>query len=138
MLDLINPRYLRYLAVSLLCATTNNIILIVGDHLGFGYVELTILTFVLTNSGAYFLHSRFTFRRRSGVSNYWRFMAGGAFAVPLAIALLAIMCSVWGLPMIIAAPVQTVLMVIYNYLNARFAITSSPLSDSMSVVSARR
>lgn len=123
----ISPRYLRYLVVALLCAIANNIILIVGDRLGFGYIELTIATFVLTNSSAYFLHSWFTFRRRSGLANYWRFMVGGGLGVPVAIIILAILCSVWELPMMIAAPVQTVLMVIYNYLNARFAIMPSPL-----------
>jgi len=112
----------RYLIVGAICAVLNNVILIGGDWLGLNYVMLTGLTFVITATPVYWLHCWFTFRHGGNLAGYLIFMSGCAIATPVALLLLAILHSLLGLPMWIAAPVTTVLMIIYNYCNARMAI----------------
>ena len=114
----------RYLAGGAICAILNNIILIGGDALGFGYGLLTFLTFLITGTVAYRLHCWFTFRKARRWDGYLQFMAGIALGVPVTLLLLALLCSLLGLPMWIAAPVLTVLMLLYNYANARLAIVT--------------
>ena len=116
----------RYLFGGAICALLNNAILIVGDRLGFGYVTLIGLTFLITGTVGYHLHCRFTFRRSGDWTGYLAFMTGLALGVPVALLLLALLCSLCGLPMWIAAPVLTVLMILYNYGNARLAIAPIP------------
>lgn len=114
----------RYLAGGAICALLNNIILIGGDRLGIGYVALILLTFLITGTVAYLFHSRFTFRRDGRWGGYLVFMAGIALGVPVTLALLTLLGPLLGMPMWIAAPLLTLLMLLYNYANARLAITS--------------
>lgn len=114
----------RYLIGGAICALLNNLILIIGDRLGFGYVPLTGLTFVITGTVGYHLHCWFTFRQIGSWTGYLTFMVGLAFGVPVALLLLALLCSFAELPMWLAAPTLTVLMILYNYANARLCITA--------------
>ncbi len=114
----------RYLVGGAVCAILNNVILIGGDAFGFGYGVLTFLTFLITGTVAYRLHCWFTFREVGRWTGYLQFMAGIALGVPVTLLLLALLCSLLGLPMWIAAPVLTVLMLLYNYANARLAIVA--------------
>ena len=113
----------RYLVGGVLCALVNNVILIVGDLFGAGYLELTFLTFGITGTVGYVFHSRVTFRQVVGWASYGAFMAGIAFGIPVALVILTVLHSLLGLPMWIAAPALTGLMLVYNYVNARLAIT---------------
>lgn len=119
---LMNADYLRYLVVALACALLNNSILIIGDRLGVHYGALIGLCCLITGNFAYLLHSGFTFRRRTGWVQYGRFMAGIVLGMPAAWLFMFVLRSLIGLPMWIAAPTATVLMLIYNFLSARFAI----------------
>ena len=73
----------RYLAGGAICALLNNVILIGGDRLGVGYAALTGLAFLVTGTLAYFVHSRFTFRRTGLWGSYAMFMTGIALGLPL-------------------------------------------------------
>jgi putative flippase GtrA len=121
---MIRAEHGRYLLGGGLCALLNNVILIGGDRLGYGYGLLTCLTFLITGTVAYRLHCWFTFRRVGRWDGYLQYMAGIALGVPVTLLLLALLCSLLGLPMWIAAPVLTVLMLAYNYANARLAIVA--------------
>ena len=111
----------RYLISAAVCVLVNNILLIGGDWLGAPYAPLLAAAAWLSGTIGYGLHARFTFRQPLTWGGYARFLGGIAIAFPLALALLAALISLVGLPMWIAAPVATVVMLAYNYLNARFA-----------------
>jgi len=119
---LIDREPLRYLLCGGLCAVVNNIILIGGDGLGLHYALLTAISWALAGSLGYGLNARFTFRQPWRGRAYLRFMGGVALGVPLSLALLALFVSLLRLPMWFAAPASTLLMMVYNYANARLAI----------------
>jgi len=112
----------RYVAVGGFVAVTNNVVLIGGDRLGIAYPALVLLTWVIGGSIAFALHSHVTFRVAPSRVSYVQFMGGVAFGIPLSLALLALFVSWLKLPMWIAAPLATLAMFLFNYLNARTAL----------------
>jgi putative flippase GtrA len=70
----------------------------------------------------YYLHCRFTFHKALSIAGFLRFMVGIAIAYPLLLALMALFCSGFGLPVPIASPLATVVLFFFNYLSARWAI----------------
>jgi len=112
----------RYIAVGGVVAVINNIVLIGGDRLGIAYPALVVLTWFIGGSIAFALHSHVTFRVAPSRVTYAQFMGGVAVGIPLSLALLALLVSWLKLPMWIAAPVATLAMFLFNYLNARTAL----------------
>jgi putative flippase GtrA len=112
----------RYTAVAAVMVVFNNIVLIGGDRAGLGYIGLMALSWGLSGSVGYLLHSHYTFGAPHNWAAYGRFMSGIGMGIPLTLALLAALKSGLHLPMWIAAPVATVGMTFYNYLSARAAI----------------
>lgn len=112
----------RYLTVGALCALVHNLIMIGGDFAGLHYLPATILSFAVVTPLGYFLHCRFTFRKARSVEGFLRFMAGIAIGYPLSLALMILFCSGLGLPVLIAAPLATAILFVFNYLSAHWAI----------------
>jgi putative flippase GtrA len=112
----------RYTAVGAVMVVFNNLVLIGGDRAGFGYIGLMSLSWGLSGSVGYLLHSRYTFGAPHNWPAYCRFMSGIGMGIPLTLGLLAALKSGLHLPMWIAAPVTTAGMILYNYLSARLAI----------------
>jgi putative flippase GtrA len=112
----------RYLVSGLFCALANNILLIAGARAGLGIFDLTLLSFAVIGTAGYLAHVHLTFRQAPGWRSYARFMAGVALGIPLAYAVLALLCDVLRIPMLAAAPIATIVLLIYNYLSARLAI----------------
>ena len=112
----------RYLVSGAVCALANNILLIVGARAGLGTFELTLLSFLVIGTAGYAAHAHFTFRQAPGWRTYARFMAGIALGIPIAYAVLALLRDGLGMPMLYAAPIATVALLVYNYLSARLAI----------------
>jgi len=112
----------RYLAGAVLCAVINNVILIAGARLGVPDTVGVIATWLVGGAIGYAWHALVTY----GEPLHWRafrqFMAGSALGVPVAWVLVMAFRKGLGWPMEWTAPVATVLMVVYNYLNARLAI----------------
>jgi len=73
-------------------------------------------------TAGYGAHVHFTFRQTPGWRSYARFMAGVALGIPAAYMTLALLCDGLHLPMIVAAPIATMVLLVYNYLSARLAI----------------
>lgn len=119
----IGNRKLRYLVGAGLCAAINNIILIGGDALAFGYVGLSVTCFLVTGTFAYAFHSRFTFRQYLRWKSYLLYMFGIFFGLPVSVVLMHVLYDLIGLAMWIAAPVLTVLMVVYNYAVTKLTTT---------------
>lgn len=114
---------IRYLASGGVCALANNILLIAGARAGVGIFELTLLSFVVIGTLGYITHVHFTFGQAPSRRSYVRFMAGIALGIPAAYLIVALLYEVLHMPMPIAAPLATVLMLVYNYLSARLTIT---------------
>lgn len=112
----------RYLVIGLGCALLNNAILIGADMAGLHYTAATLLTFVTTVPIAYFAHATWTFSASLSWRGFYRFVAGSMSSLLLAAGAVALARGAMGLPMMIAAPLATVAMTIYNYLMARWAV----------------
>ena len=112
----------RYLVSGGLCAIANNILLITGARAGMGTFELSLLSFATIGTAGYFAHALFTFRQSLAWRGYGRFMTGVAFGIPVAYAVLTLLRDLLGVPMLIAAPTATVILLAYNFLSARLAI----------------
>jgi len=112
----------RYLISGAFCAVANNLLLIAGARAGLRIAPLTLLSFIVIGTTGYVAHVHFTFRQAPGWRSYARFMAGVALGIPAAYAVLSLLCDVLHMPMLAAAPIATVILLVYNYLSARLAI----------------
>lgn len=112
----------RYLTVGALCALVHNVVMIGGDLARLHYLPATLLSFAIVTPLGYTLHCRYTFRKAHSLEGFLRFMAGIAVGYPLSLALMALFCSVMGLPVWVAAPLATAALFVFNYLSARWAI----------------
>ena len=116
-------RGLRYLLVGATCAGLHNFVMIAADWLGFHYAWATIAAFILVTPFAFWLHSRFTFGAALSWRNLGAFSLGIAAGFPLALTVMAVLCSGLHLAMTLAAPIATVVLFAWNYIAARVAIT---------------
>jgi putative flippase GtrA len=112
----------RYLTVGALCAVTHNVIMIGADFAGLHYVLATFISFLVVTPLSYLLHCRFTFRQARSLAGFLRFTAGIAAAYPLSLGLMVLFCTGLGWPVWVAAPLTTVLLIVYNYVSAHWAI----------------
>lgn len=117
-----HAHFLRYSGGAVLCALLNNAILIGGDWLGLADWSSVFIAWASGGTLGYLWHHRVTFRAPGSLAGYLRMLAGTLVALPLAYAIIAILHGLLLWPMALAAPTMTVLMVFYNYLNARIAI----------------
>ena len=112
----------RYLISGGACALANNALLIAGARAGLATAELSLLSFAIIGTAGYGAHVHFTFRQKAGWRSYARFMAGVALGVPVAFMLLLLLRDVMQVPMVLAAPIATIVLMAYNYISARLAI----------------
>lgn len=113
----------RYVAVAGLSALLSNGILIGGNRVGLGTTEVVLLSWFVTGTLAYALHTKITFRARWEGGSWVRFLAGAAAGIPAAWLLLQLFVAALSWPMLVAAPLATAIMFAYHYANARLAIT---------------
>jgi putative flippase GtrA len=112
----------RYLTVGALCAVTHNVIMIGADFAGLHYVLATFISFLVLTPMGYLLHCRFTFRQAVSLSGFLRFTGGIIAAYPLSLGLMVLFCTGLEWPVPVAAPLTTVLLIVYNYVSAHWAI----------------
>ncbi len=120
--DTLLARGRRYTMVGMVCAFAHNLVVIGADQAGVHYLPATILSFLLVTPLGYFLHSRHTFRAPPGWAGFTRFTAGIAVGYPLSLALMVLFCSGLGLPVIVATPLATAMLFLWNYVSAHWAI----------------
>lgn len=113
----------RYLVVGGLCALLNNVILIGGDFAGLHYAVSILLTFVLVLPAAYMAHALWTFRSPMSWQAFGRFIGGSVSSLIVASFAVWLFRGALQLPMLVAAPLATVAMTIYNYVMAKWAIS---------------
>jgi putative flippase GtrA len=113
----------RFYTVGLTCALLHNAIMIGGDWLGLHYAASSIVSFVTVTSFGYWLHSGWTFLGvERGRSAFIRYVLTISANLPLSIAGMFVFVDLAGLPVMLAAPVVTVLLAAFNFLGARWAL----------------
>lgn len=115
----------RYVAVAAISAVLGNIILIVGNHYGYGTTVLFTFSWFVTGTLTYVLHALFTFRQPFKLGSWLRFLLGAAAGIPAFWLLIQLFEAVIGWPMFVAAPLATGIMFGYHYANARLSIARS-------------
>jgi len=115
-------RTARYTIVGAICALAYNAVMILGDLAGEHYVPMTILSFGIVTPLGYLIHSNFTFREQLSLRGFLRFASGAAAGFPLSLLSMAILCTGLGLPVVIAAPIATIILFLWNYASAHWAI----------------
>jgi putative flippase GtrA len=112
----------RYLTVGALFAVAHNVIMIGADFAGIHYVLSMIISFLVLVPMAYALHSRYTFRQAYSLAGFLRYAGGMIAAYPLSLGLMVLFCTGLDWPVLVAAPLTTVLLIVYNYASAHWAI----------------
>lgn len=115
-------RTMRYTMIGAFCALLNNLAIIIGNFLGIHYLPMTIASFVIVTPLAYLLHAGFTFKEPGSLRGFLRFAAGLATAFPVFFLFMAILCTCLRVPVVVAAPVTTIVLYVWNYATAHWAI----------------
>ena len=113
----------RFLGVGLACAILHNVVMIAGDWSGWHYVASSVASLMIVTVFGYQLHSRWTFpgAERSRTS-FARYAITVSANFPLSLAGLFVLVDVLGLPVPIAAPVVTVVLLAFNFIANRWAL----------------
>ena len=113
---------IRYALIGAGCAAAHNIIWIGGDLAGFHYLPLTILSNLLVTPAAFWLHARFTFAAPATRSGLVRFSFALVLGYAISLLAMALFRDALQLPMLLAGPLVTILMLAWNFGAARVAI----------------
>lgn len=119
---LLDNRSARYLVVGSICAVANNIILIASDAAGLHYWTAVLLTFVLMVPPSYVVHALWVFKVPASWTAFGHYVAGTLSSLVVAALMIGLLRGVAMLPMVAAAPIATLAMVLYNYLMTRWAV----------------
>jgi len=119
----------RYLLVGGVCALVNNAILIGGDAAGLHFTICVLLTFVFVLPLSYWIHARWSFGATTSWVGFGSFMGGSIVSLIVAGGAVGLYRGALGMPMIVAGPLSTVTMTIYNYLMTRWAVSRGSKPD---------
>lgn len=113
----------RFVAVGLACAVLHNVIMIAGDFLGLHYVLSSIVSFAVVVSAGYGLHSAWTFPgAERGRTPFARYAISMSANLPLFVAGMYAFVDLAGLAVPVAAPLVTVLLMVFNFIATRWAL----------------
>jgi putative flippase GtrA len=115
----------RFLVVGAACAALNNIIYIGGDAIGMPYTVLIAITYAISLPLSYFAHALWTFSVPLGPRGFGRYVLSTLSSFLIASAMVAALCGPLHVKMIIAAPLATIFMTIYNFFATRWAVRDS-------------
>jgi putative flippase GtrA len=113
----------RFFTVGLACALLHNAIMIAGAWLGAHYVASSLVSFVVVVLVGYWLHTAFTWPRAArGRVSLVRYTLTMSANLPLFIAGMFLFVDLGGLPVPIAAPLVTVVLMAFNFVGSRWAL----------------
>lgn len=116
------PPKVRFLLVSGVCALLHNAIMIGGDRLGLHYAVSSLVSYAVVVVVGFCLHVSFTYQETASTRSFLRYALAMAANYPLSLALMFVQCDLIGLPVVIAAPVATVLLLAWNFGATRWAV----------------
>ena len=123
----------RYTVVGIFCALANNVIMIGTELLGGHYLLGVLLAVLFVAPSAYVLHSLFTFERSLSFRTFARFAAGILAGYPLTIGSMVILCSGFRFPVFVAAPLATLVLFLWNFAAAHWAILPHSRGSPVSI-----
>jgi putative flippase GtrA len=113
----------RFFTVGLACALLHNAIMIAGDWAGLHYVASSLISFAVVVAVGYWLHSGWTFPGAArGRTPFTRYALTMAANLPLSLAGMFVFVELAALPVAIAAPLVTVLLMAFNFIAGRWAL----------------
>ena len=112
----------RYLVIGAVCAVLNNAILILGDRSGLHYAASLLITFLLVLPASYLAHAWWTFKSPANWAAFGRFLGGSIASLAVASLAVGACRGALALPMVVAAPLATVAMTLYNFAMTRWAV----------------
>jgi putative flippase GtrA len=116
------PSKIRYLGVSGACLLLHNALMIGLSTVGVHYAAACTLSFFAVAAAGFLLHARLTFAAAPTASGFFRYAAAMALNLPLSIVLIWLFHDLGSAPMALAAPAATLLLVLWNYLAAQWAL----------------
>ncbi|WFP60546.1 GtrA family protein [Mesorhizobium sp. WSM4904] len=96
--------------------------MIAVDRLGGHYLLGILVSFLTVTPIGYTLHSRFTFAEPLRLKAFTRFVGGVVAAYPISVAMMVVLCSGFGLGVAIATPAATIVLFVWNFAAAHWAI----------------
>lgn len=115
---------LTFGAVSVLCMLLHNIVMIAGNHVGWGLVPSIIVSFCLVSVTGYLLHSNLTYREKIKATRFARYVLAVSANIPITFITVWVWHDLIGFKMLWASPIATLSMVGVNYVLSRWAIIS--------------
>ena len=119
------PVISRYALTAAACMVMHNVIMIGGDAVGLVMPVCVLLSFCVCVLLGFALHSRYTFAVRGDGPALLRYTIAMAANVPLTILLLWFFFTLLRLPMALASPGATLVLLVVNFFASRWAITGS-------------
>lgn len=116
---------LPYVAVAALCLAVHNVTLIVADAFGLPLWVIISLSFAVVATFGYIGHSLATFSQRLSWHAFFRYSTAMTANIPIVFGLVWLIRDLFGLPMLLVAPVSSMLMLAINYCLSRWAILRS-------------
>ncbi len=113
---------LGYVGIGGGCALFNNAIAVIGDCAGVNYLATTVSGIVLVTPLAFVLHSLFTFCSPLSLQGFLRFALGIATGSLLSLILMVVLCNWLSMRASLAMPLVTVMLFVWNFFSARWAI----------------
>ena len=119
------PKDIRYLGVGLACAVVNNVLLISLSAAGVGVMAASLLALGPTLLIGYGLHVAVTFEAKSSSAAFLRYSAGIIAGYPVWLGTLFLLCDMLKLSVVVAGPLGTLLMFLWNYALTHWAFLGS-------------
>jgi putative flippase GtrA len=116
------PVISRYALTAAACMIMHNVIMIAGDAAGLAMPVAVLLSFCVCVLLGFALHSRYTFAVRGDGAGLLRYTLAMAANVPLTILLLWLFLTFLRLPMAVASPAATLVLLVVNFFASRWAI----------------
>lgn len=113
---------LRYFAGGAFCAILHNAIVICATQAAIAYPVALILSFCVTTPVGYLIHSAFTFDKARSWIRLQRFLLTAIMGFLGSTVLMVLLCTALRVPVIVATPIATVIVFVWNFTSARWAI----------------
>ena len=121
---MISRSAITYGFVSVVCLALHNLVLIVGDRIGWELPQSILVSFCLSAITGYVLHSLLTFREPMHIASFGRYLVAVSGNIPLGYVAIWFWHVAIGMDMMWASPISTLCMVGVNFLLSRWAILS--------------
>ena len=112
----------RYLAVTGSCFLFNNALLITLAWQNLHYIGCVLAAATVMIPLSYVLHARLTFEQAGKAVTFLRFAAIQAVNIPAAALLFYIFSSILGLSVVVASPLVTTTMFVWNFAGSWWAM----------------